>query len=137
MPSLLRRLVESRPWRVARVVCYALAGLIAVGIFIVLPITAQLSGWDGDVEDPPASSMTPSATYTPVRWTYQGYECADGWPSESIGRQGACSHHGGVVSVIEGDDGTVLRCGDDEHAPGPEEQQQQIEDYGRFVCALT
>lgn len=23
--------------------------------------------------------------------------CADGWPSGSIGRQGACSHHGGVV----------------------------------------
>jgi ssDNA-binding Zn-finger/Zn-ribbon topoisomerase 1 len=24
--------------------------------------------------------------------------CADGWPSQSIGRQGACSHHGGVVT---------------------------------------
>ena len=23
--------------------------------------------------------------------------CADGWRSSSIGRQGACSHHGGVV----------------------------------------
>ncbi|MFJ3667757.1 DUF3761 domain-containing protein [Streptomyces sp. NPDC090106] len=23
--------------------------------------------------------------------------CKDGWPSTSIGRQGACSHHGGVV----------------------------------------
>ncbi|MFC9914755.1 DUF3761 domain-containing protein [Streptomyces sp. NPDC127197] len=23
--------------------------------------------------------------------------CRDGWPSTSIGRQGACSHHGGVV----------------------------------------
>jgi hypothetical protein len=23
--------------------------------------------------------------------------CRDGWPSGSIGRQGACSHHGGVV----------------------------------------
>lgn len=23
--------------------------------------------------------------------------CADGWPSQSIGRQGACSHHGGVL----------------------------------------
>jgi len=25
-------------------------------------------------------------------------ECADGWRSPSIGRQGACSHHGGVVT---------------------------------------
>ncbi len=23
--------------------------------------------------------------------------CSDGWPSHSIGRQGACSHHGGVA----------------------------------------
>lgn len=87
-------------------------------------------------EDPPVSSGTPSATYKPVHWTYQGYECADGWPSDSIGRQGACSHHGGVVSVFEGDDGTVLRCGDDEHAPHPDEQQQQVEDYGRVVCVF-
>lgn len=27
-----------------------------------------------------------------------GSRCADGWPSQSIGIQGACSHHGGVVS---------------------------------------
>lgn len=24
------------------------------------------------------------------------HECSDGWPSGSIGRRGACSHHGGV-----------------------------------------
>lgn len=29
---------------------------------------------------------------------YSYQECADGWPSPSIGRQGACSHHGGVVT---------------------------------------
>lgn len=27
-------------------------------------------------------------------------ECADGWHSHSIGRRGACSHHGGVVTVV-------------------------------------
>lgn len=30
--------------------------------------------------------------------TYYCAECADGWPSPSIGQRGACSHHGGVVS---------------------------------------
>ncbi|MFK0016948.1 DUF3761 domain-containing protein [Streptomyces sp. NPDC091027] len=25
--------------------------------------------------------------------------CVDGWPSSSIGKRGACSHHGGVVDV--------------------------------------
>lgn len=136
MLSLLRRLVQGRAWRIARVAGYALAGIFAVGIFIVLPVTAQLSGWNDDVEDPSVSSETPSPAYTPVRWTYQGYGCADGWSSDSIGRPGACSHHGGIVDVYEGDDGTVLRCGDDEHAPGPEEQRQRIEDYGRISCAF-
>jgi hypothetical protein len=33
-------------------------------------------------------------------WNDHHYlQCADGWPSTSIGRQGACSHHGGVVNV--------------------------------------
>lgn len=40
-------------------------------------------------------------TYTLQRWN--GVEpfslhCADGWQSPSIGRKGACSHHGGVTS---------------------------------------
>ena len=30
--------------------------------------------------------------------TYSG--CADGWLSSSIGRQGACSHHGGVKTFL-------------------------------------
>jgi hypothetical protein len=30
------------------------------------------------------------------RWIEGPAVCADGWPSQSIGRQGACSHHGGV-----------------------------------------
>jgi hypothetical protein len=29
---------------------------------------------------------------------YSYRTCADGWPSQSIGIQGACSHHGGVVT---------------------------------------
>ena len=30
--------------------------------------------------------------------TYRG--CADGWASTSIGKQGACSHHGGVETFL-------------------------------------
>ncbi len=30
--------------------------------------------------------------------TYTG--CADGWMSTNIGKQGACSHHGGVVTYL-------------------------------------
>ena len=40
-------------------------------------------------------------SYTLERWNgVEGFSlhCADGWSSPSIGRQGACSHHGGVTS---------------------------------------
>ena len=30
-------------------------------------------------------------------WPIEPYRCSDGWVSSSIGIQGACSHHGGVV----------------------------------------
>lgn len=32
-----------------------------------------------------------------VIYPIEPYRCADGWRSPSIGTQGACSHHGGVV----------------------------------------
>jgi hypothetical protein len=34
--------------------------------------------------------------YSDLVYTYR--TCADGWASSSIGRPGACSHHGGVVT---------------------------------------
>jgi len=33
-------------------------------------------------------------------WLFGDVSCRDGWGSSSIGRQGACSHHGGVKSNI-------------------------------------
>jgi len=33
-------------------------------------------------------------------WLFGDVSCQDGWGSSSIGRQGACSHHGGVKSNI-------------------------------------
>lgn len=38
--------------------------------------------------------------------TYTG--CADGWMSTNIGKQGACSHHGGVVTYINAYGTTAL-----------------------------
>lgn len=37
-----------------------------------------------------------SAISNATMYSYRA--CADGWPSHSIGIQGACSHHGGVVT---------------------------------------
>lgn len=44
------------------------------------------------------------------RWTYLGTGCADGWDSASVGEQGACSWHGGVVSWWRNDAGELLWC---------------------------
>lgn len=37
--------------------------------------------------------------YFIVGFLISDLQCADGWASPSIGRQGACSHHGGVDSI--------------------------------------
>jgi hypothetical protein len=42
------------------------------------------------------SCGTSAVIYGDLVHSYQ--TCADGWDSPSIGRQGACSHHGGVVT---------------------------------------
>jgi hypothetical protein len=39
-----------------------------------------------------AGCMVTGAVQGPLR-------CRDGWQSMSIGRQGACSHHGGLVGI--------------------------------------
>ncbi|MGW4834755.1 hypothetical protein [Streptomyces globisporus] len=57
----------------------------------------------------PSSPATPrpSNTGTPIQWQYSGQTCADGWPSTSIGKRGACSHHGGVVTVYQSTPGNL------------------------------
>ncbi len=110
--------------------------LLTVGLLIVLPTTARLSGWGEHEKDSIPKPVAPTETYSSVRWAFQGYECADGWPSQSIGKRGACSHHGGVISVFRGTDGTVLRCGRDEHPPRAHEQRRQMADYGSLMCTF-
>jgi hypothetical protein len=67
-----------------------LAGLAIVAIGI--------TGW---VASPHSAPPRASPSYAPAGAggpQYNGYtvRCADGWISQSGGRQGACSHHGGV-----------------------------------------
>jgi len=45
-----------------------------------------------------------------VTWASLGMACGDGWPSPSLGKQGACSHHGGAVWVYRSAQGEELRC---------------------------
>ncbi|MFD4795909.1 hypothetical protein [Streptomyces anulatus] len=91
-------------------VCSALLWVLLITIGIVGMIT------DGTDEKPTTQASTsptpqPSDTGTPIQWQPAGQTCADGWPSHSIGKRGACSHHGGVVTVYESTPGNLTtRC---------------------------
>jgi hypothetical protein len=62
------------------------------------------SSSDPSTDYPPATPSDPSTDYPPGSPTTEGFgsgsgsvgTCADGTLSDSIGRPGACSHHGGV-----------------------------------------
>lgn len=60
-------------------------------------------------------------------WSLESFECADGWRSPSIGEQGACSWHGGVVAIWRNKPGISIRCPDDTYPPLTEELIRQSE----------
>jgi hypothetical protein len=54
-----------------------------------------------DKNSPNWQQLINALNYTAKRWNLSEpfyLQCADGWNSPSIGKRGACSHHGGVVS---------------------------------------
>jgi hypothetical protein len=77
-----------------------------------------------------APSFDPAESFILV-----GTGCSDGWSSPSIGRRGACSHHGGVVTVYRGDRGDELSCRSGSRPPyGAARQSEQRAEFGRLFC---
>ncbi|NEC03421.1 hypothetical protein [Streptomyces anulatus] len=81
-------------------VCSALLWVLLITIGIAGMIT------DGTDDKPTTQASAPATPQiltpgTPIQWQPAGQTCADGWISGSIGKRGACSHHGGVVTVYE------------------------------------
>lgn len=84
-------------------------GCVTVFFLWILAVIAVI-GWagirtDATPEPSPTSLMPPvrvdDAEWAEFRtWRRLGGLCADGWRSPSIGRQGACSHHGGVSGGV-------------------------------------
>jgi hypothetical protein len=102
-------------------------GLIVVGLFWEDPDNAG-----GEHPAPSVASASP-ATVTPVEWTYQGTVCADGRVSASVGKRGACSHHGGVAGRWTTADGTEAICRGD--PPRTQEDiSRQMAKFGRIAC---
>lgn len=125
-------------WQVVRVIVYTLSAVVMLGVCVALPIALivwpELQDFGGEKPvSRPAVSPSPSPS-TPMNWTWRGSQCADGWLSVSIGRQGACSHHGGVVAVWLADDGTEARCRNVDPPSTVEAAAVQMEKFGRIVC---
>lgn len=105
-----------------------------IPVFGGLMVVGILFGEEGGGEGPsPASTPAVPSPSTRIDWTFLGTVCADGWPSDSIGSRGACSHHGGVAGSYRGSDGSVLVC---RNMPPRtvEELDRQMAEFGRAVC---
>ncbi|WP_206324894.1 MULTISPECIES: DUF3761 domain-containing protein [unclassified Streptomyces] len=128
--------IAKKVWHGFGMVC---AGLFALG-FPALIIFGIIDGIKRDEQEERERqarlASVPSAapaTRTPIRWTYDGAVCADGTLSFSIGKQGACSHHGGVARRWTATDGTHIICRNS--PPRTQEQvDRQMAKFGRIVC---
>lgn len=111
--------------------CFALVG------FAVLAVIGNLLENDSTPTDTPSPSQTVPGT--PIRWLYGGATCADGWGSPSIGQPGACSHHGGVVTIYTSRPGGLhTRCENAAYRPRTLEDAQELaDDTGWVDCTIT
>lgn len=124
-PSGIRRAVRS----LGNVLAYVVGAWLAI---IILGSIIDLVDGD-DEKDSSKPSPSASVTGTPIQWAFQGQQCSDGWHSPSIGKRGACSYHGGVVTVYQSNIGELItRCGP-RYQPKTLERAQQLADTGGYV----
>ncbi|MFD7867979.1 hypothetical protein [Streptomyces sp. NPDC059783] len=100
-PAKRRRLIKTKRALItgAKWTSYALVVAFALG-WITLIIWGNLF-WDHDDEKAtePAAKPSPTEPSTPITWPTITRQCRDGWNSPSIGQPGACSWHGGVITI--------------------------------------
>lgn len=71
-----------------------LTGLAIAAVVVAASATVSLR----NAQAPTSWAVTPTPASTGIVITgWEPLHCADGWPSRSIGKRGACSHHGGVT----------------------------------------
>ncbi|MEV8625267.1 hypothetical protein [Streptomyces sp. NPDC051079] len=116
---------------------------LAYGLFASLVIgwaTLVILGnfvWDHQQDDDknPTPAATATATSTPIFWILEGRGCQDGWPSPSIGKRGACSHHGGVVTYYVSSTGALRTTCGREYQPKTLERARELADgTGSVSC---
>ncbi|MFF2852674.1 hypothetical protein ACFVT5_41235 [Streptomyces sp. NPDC058001] len=119
-----------------KVIAYTLAGAFAAG-WALLIIMGNFV-WDKeDQSESPAADASPSATTTPITWEYKSTTCRDGWDSPSIGRPGACSHHGGVVALYTADFGELNTYCPPRFQPKTMERAHELADETGWVACDT
>jgi hypothetical protein len=121
--------------------CFKWFTRIMVGVAVIGWATQVIVGnlvWDKDQEAASAPSPTPTATEIPITWFYLGGTCRDGWGSPSIGKRGACSHHGGVVYSYKSEPGGLVTWCGPKFQPKTLEEAQRLLDTttGKVGCAI-
>ncbi|MGW1409461.1 hypothetical protein [Streptomyces sp. NPDC002403] len=109
------------------------AYVVGAWLFIVIlgNLIDLVDGDDKKADSKPSPSA--SATGTPIQWVYQGQGCSDGWHSSSIGKRGACSHHGGVITVYQSNIGGLVTICGPRYQPKTLERAQELADSGGNV----
>lgn len=91
--------------------------------------------WDKD--DAGDAKPLPSATSasTPISWYLHDRRCRDGSGSSAIGRRGACSHHGGVVTYFISSVGSLTTTCPPRYQPRTLERARALKDtMGNVGC---
>ncbi|MFF2411841.1 hypothetical protein [Streptomyces sp. NPDC058092] len=109
-----------------------------VGAWLLIIILGNIIWWDVSDDKPEGKSippLIPSPTANPFQWVFAGQACQDGWHSPSIGQQGACSHHGGVVTWYQSNVGNLTTSCDFLHQAATLERARQLADgNGNVAC---
>ena len=72
--------------------------VVCIGLIGPMGVVALIDGWENNRFQPASQLYKQCMTPETHTETDSYKECDDGWSSSSIGRSGACSHHGGVVT---------------------------------------
>ncbi|TVZ90452.1 DUF3761 domain-containing protein [Streptomyces sp. BK340] len=95
--------------------------------------------WSHDKDPTPKPSASPAPAKTAILWQPYEATCRDGWGSPSIGRSGACSHHGGVVWYFKSSPGGLITdCPFPKFQPSTLERAEKLRDNasGLVQCDL-